>query len=154
MKTKSPDESKIETRYLVMPGHTNHYGTAFGGIIMSWIDIAAAMVAENHCGHEAVTVSIDKINFLSPINVGDHVILRARINYTGRTSMEIEVDVFSENPSTGKVTRTTSAFLTFVGLDKRKRPTPIPQLLLRTDEERSRFNEAKSRVDKRKNLAC
>jgi uncharacterized protein (TIGR00369 family) len=151
MKFKSPDSSKIETRYIVMPEHTNHYGTAFGGVIISWIDIAAAMVAEKHCGHEVVTVSIDKVVFLSPIYVGDHVVLKARVNYTGRTSMEIEVEVFKENPVNNVKTKTTTAFLTFVGLDKNKKPKKVPQLLLENDDDKRRFLEAKIRVERRKN---
>jgi acyl-CoA hydrolase len=150
MKEKSPDFSKIETRYLVMPEHTNHYGTVFGGVILSWIDIAAAMVAERHCAHEAVTVSIDKVVFLSPIYIGDHVLLQARINYTGNTSMEIEVNVFKESPSTGLRIKTTSSFLTFVGLNKQKKPAKIPQLLLENDEDKKIFVEAKIRAERRK----
>ncbi|HNJ03438.1 MAG TPA: hotdog domain-containing protein, partial [Leptospiraceae bacterium] len=74
-----------------MPDHANHYGTLFGGTLMGWIDMVAVMVAQRHCGREAVTASVDRLNFLSPISVGDHVLLRASVNYTGRTSMEIGV---------------------------------------------------------------
>lgn len=150
MKLKSPSLSRIETRYIVMPENTNHYGTVFGGVIVSWIDIAAAMVAEKHCEHEAVTVSIDKVVFLSPIYIGDHVLLKANINYVGNTSMEIEVQVFKEPITNAEKINTTSAFLTFVGLDKNKKPVRIPGLKLETDEEKKRFKEAEQRALARK----
>ncbi len=149
---KSPKDSHVETRYLVLPEHTNHYGTAFGGVIMSWIDIAAAMVAERHCRHEAVTVSIDGISFIAPINVGDHVVIKASINYVGSTSMEIGVTVIKENPRTGDETQATSAYLTFVGLDKNKKPVKIPKIKAETEDEIRRFKNAEERVKSRKEL--
>lgn len=152
IKTKTPDASYVETRYIIMPEHTNHYGTAFGGIIMSWIDIVAAMAAERHCGHEAVTVSIDKISFLSPINIGDHVILKGCVNYTGNTSMEIGVVVFKESPRTNERIKATSAYLTFVGLDKKKKPVNIPKLIPVTEDEKRRYKNAEIRVADRKEL--
>ncbi len=151
-RNKSPKDSLIETRYILMPGHANHYGTAFGGVIMSWIDIAAAMVAERHCGHESVTVSVDKIDFLTSINVGDHVILKACVNYVGNTSMEIGVSVLKENPKTGESVQATSAYLTFVGLDSNKKPKKIPGLTLETLDEKRRHENAKVRVNNRKEL--
>jgi len=149
---KSPKDSQVETRYLVLPEHTNHYGTAFGGIIMSWIDIAAAMVAERHCRHEAVTVSIDGISFISPINAGDHVVIKASINYVGNTSMEIGVTVIKENPRTGEEIKATSAYLTFVGLDKYKKPVKIPKIKPETEDEIRRFENAELRVKSRREL--
>jgi acyl-CoA hydrolase len=147
---KSPGESAIETRYLVMPDQVNHYGTAFGGVILSWIDMAAAMVAERHCEGEAVTVSIDKVSFLAPINIGDHVVLKAIVTYTGNTSLEIEVQVTKENPYSGEKVQATKAFLTFVALDSQKRPTKVPDLILETEAEKQRFQEAKLRVESRR----
>lgn len=149
-KTKTCKESMVTTRYIVMPQHTNHYGTTFGGVIMSWIDITAAMVAERHCGHEAVTVSIDSISFIEPMHIGDHVLLEASVNYTGRTSMEIGVKVTKENPYNCEKKRATRAYLTFVGLDKNKRPTMIPLVVPETDEEKRRFEAAEKRMKKRR----
>jgi len=146
---KTPKESAIETRYLVMPENTNHYKTVFGGVIMSWIDIAAAMVAEKHCRHEAVTVSIDSISFLAPAYIGDHIIIKASVNYVGNTSMEIGVVVFKENPLTGEILKTTSAYLTFVGLDKDKKPVKIPKILPQTDDEKRRYKDAELRMKSR-----
>ena len=152
MEGKTPTDSIVSTRYLIMPEHTNHYGTAFGGIIMSWIDIVAAMVAERHCGHEAVTVSIDKISFVAPIYVGEHVIIKASVNYVGTTSMEIGVLVMKENPRTRERIKATSAYLTFVGLDKEKKPVKIPPLIPQTEDEKRRFNNGEIRVKARRDL--
>ncbi|HNZ26162.1 MAG TPA: acyl-CoA thioesterase [Spirochaetota bacterium] len=152
MISKHPKDSSVETRNIVMPEHANHYGTVFGGVIMSWIDIAAAMAAERHCGHEAVTVSIDTISFRLPINIGDHVVLKASVNFVGTTSMEIGVQVTKENPITGESGVSTTAYLTFVGLGKDKKPVKIPDLIPETEDERRRFKNAEIRVAARKKL--
>ncbi len=149
---KSPKDSQIESRYLVLPNHTNHYGTAFGGVIVSWIDSVAVMVAQRHCGRVSVTVSIDKISFLAPINVGDHVILKASVNYVGKTSMEVGVQVSKENPYTGEVVRATTAYLTFVALDESKKPVPINPIKPETSDEKRRFNNAAIRVEVRREM--
>lgn len=152
MKTKTPRESQVETRYIVMPQHANHFGIAFGGTIMSWIDMVAAMVAQKHCEHEVVTVSIDKISFLAPIHIGDHVVLKASVNYVGQTSLEVGVLVTRENPYTNETVRATTAYLTFVGLDDVKRPTAIPRLIPETPDEIRRHENARLRVEARKEL--
>ena len=152
MKCKTPRESQVETRYIVMPQHANHFGIAFGGTIMSWIDMVAAMVAQKHCEHEVVTVSIDQISFLAPIRIGDHVVLKASANYVGHTSMEVGVLVIRENPHTSESSRATTAYLTFVGLDAQKRPTTIPRLQPETPDEIRRHENARLRVEARKEL--
>ncbi|HNL68092.1 MAG TPA: acyl-CoA thioesterase [Leptospiraceae bacterium] len=152
MSAKTPRSSSVETRHLVMPDHANHYGTLFGGTLMGWIDMVAVMVAQRHCGREAVTASVDRLNFLSPISVGDHVLLRASVNYTGRTSMEIGVQVSRENPYTGEVVRATTAYLTFVALDENKKPVPIPPVEPETEIEKRRFRNAILRVEANRNL--
>ncbi|PJZ78427.1 acyl-CoA thioesterase [Leptospira neocaledonica] len=150
--TKSPKQSAAETRHIVMPDHTNHYGTLFGGTLMSWIDLIAVMVAQRHCGREAVTASVDKLNFLEPISLGDHVILKASANYAGRSSLEIGVQVSKENPYTGVVTRATTAYLTFVALDENKRPCPIPKIKPESDVEIRRYENAILRQEANRNL--
>ncbi|EPG64916.1 thioesterase family protein [Leptospira wolffii serovar Khorat str. Khorat-H2] len=135
-----------------MPDHTNHYGTLFGGTLMSWIDLIAVMVAQRHCGREAVTASVDKLNFLEPISIGDHVILKASVNYVGRSSLEIGVQVSKENPYTGTVVRATTAYLTFVALDENKRPCPIPGLNPETELEKRRYENALLRQESNRNL--
>ena len=151
-KPKTPRESQVETRYIVMPQHANDYGIAFGGTIMAWIDTIAAMVAQKHCECEAVTVSIDRISFHAPIEIGEHVVLRASVNYVGRTSLEVGVQVIKENPYTRQSIRATTAYLTFVGIDKERKPVTIPQLLPETPDEIRRFQNAKLRVELRKEL--
>jgi len=149
---KNTKESAMETRYLIMPNHTNHQGTAFGGTIMSWIDMIAAMVAQKHCGREVVTVCVERITFESPVNIGDHLILKSSMNYVGNTSMEVGVSVIKENPFTGECVKTTSAYLTFVALDENKKPAKVPQLIIETEEEQRRFDNAKIRAESRKEL--
>jgi acyl-CoA hydrolase len=149
---KTPRESRAESRYLVMPQHTNDCGIAFGGTIMAWIDMIAAMVAQKHCASEVVTVSIDKLSFLEPIKVGDHVVLKASANYVGRTSMEVGVQVTKENPFTGESARATTAYLTFVGIDSQKQPKVIPRLQPETPDEIRRHENATLRVQSRKEL--
>jgi acyl-CoA hydrolase len=152
IQTKTPRESQMETRCLLMPQHANDLGIAFGGTIMSWIDMLAAMVAQKHCGRKVVTVSTDKISFLAPVHVGDHVVLRASVNYVGTTSMEVGVQVTRENPYTGESMRATTAYLTLVGVDEKERPTPVPHLRPETPDELRRYENARLRVQARKEL--
>ncbi|PJZ71350.1 acyl-CoA thioesterase [Leptospira perolatii] len=149
---KTPKESAVETRHIVMPDHVNHYGTLFGGVLMSWIDLIAVMVAQRHCGKEAVTASVDRLNFLQPIHIGDHVVLRASVNYVGRSSMEVGVQASKENPYTGTVVRATTAYLTFVALDENKKPCEIPKLKPETELEHRRFANALLRQEASREL--
>ena len=151
-KGKSPGESAVETRYLIMPHQANPQGTAFGGVIVAWIDMIAAMAAQRHCGKEVVTAAIDSLAFKEPIRIGDHVALRATVNYVSRSSMEVGVQVTREDPYTGQKVVATTAHLTFVALDKNKRPTPAPPILPETHEEKKRYENAKLRVQARKEL--
>lgn len=151
-KGKTPKESAVETRYLIMPHQANPHGTAFGGVIVAWIDMVAAMTAQRHCGGEVVTAGIDSLAFKEPIRIGDHVVLRAAINYVSRSSMEVGVQVRREDPYTGEQVVATTAHLTFVALDENKRPTPAPPIVPETDEEKRRYENAKLRVKARKKL--
>jgi acyl-CoA hydrolase len=151
---KRPRDSAVETRYIVMPQHANDYGIAFGGTIMAWIDMIAAMVAQRHCEREVVTVSIDTLSFLAPIEIGDHVLLKASVNFVSRTSLEVGVQVTRENPYSGLRERATTAFLTFVGMDANKKPAPVPGLIPETPDELRRFENARLRVEARKELLC
>ncbi len=149
---KAPGQSAVVSRYLVMPDQANPCGTAFGGAIVAWIDMVASMAAQKHCGKEVVTASIDSLNFREPIYVGDHVVLKAAVNYVGRTSMEVGVRVTREDPYSGKETVATTAHLTFVALDKDKKPTAVPQIVPQTPDEKRRYENAKIRVRARKEL--
>jgi acyl-CoA hydrolase len=151
-KSKTPGESAVEARYVLMPDQANPYGTAFGGAIVAWIDMVASMAAQRHCGKEVVTASIDSLSFKEPINIGDHVVLKASVNYVGRTSMEVGVQVSREDPYTGRTTVATTAHLTFVALDKDKKPTPVPALIAETEDEKRRYANAEMRVKNRKEL--
>jgi acyl-CoA hydrolase len=135
-----------------MPQDANDLGIAFGGAIMAWIDMVAAMAAQKHCGRKVVTVSIDRMSFLAPCNVGDHVLLRASVNYVGCTSMEVGVQVLKENPYTGERMRATTAYLTFVALDEQHKPVSIPPLSPETPDELRRHENARLRVASRKEL--
>lgn len=153
MKTpKTPSESSIEMREMVMPNHTNSHGTVFGGTVMSWIDIAAAMVAARHCGRPVVTAHISDIDFIAPIKMGYHVLIQASMNYVGKTSMIIGVKVTSENPQTGECRKTTTAYLTFVALNDLGQPIEVPPLNPETEDEIRRFENAKTRVELKKNI--
>lgn len=149
---KTPSETAIEMREMVMPNHTNNHGTVFGGTVMSWIDIAAAMVAARHCGRPVVTAHIDDIDFIAPIKMGYHVLIQASLNYVGKSSMIVGVKVTSENPYTGEVRTTTKAYLTFVALDDLGRPVSVPGLNPETEDEIRRFDNAKKRVQMKKDV--
>ncbi|MCU0915761.1 MAG: acyl-CoA thioesterase [Planctomycetes bacterium] len=147
---KTPSESAVETRYLVMPTQANPQGTAFGGAIVSWIDMVAAMAGQRHCGCEVVTAGIDTLIFRHPIRIGDHVVLRAAVNYVSRSSLEVGVQVIREDPYTGGQLVATTAHLTLVALDRNKKPVAVPPLLPQTEEEKSRYEHARLRVQARK----
>ncbi|XGC82489.1 acyl-CoA thioesterase [Bdellovibrio bacteriovorus] len=134
---------------LVLPSHTNSLGTIFGGTIMSWIDIAAAISAQRHSNREVVTASIDRLDFIAPVYTGWVVNLKASVNYTSRTSMEVGVRVDAENPKTGEVFHTASAYCTFVALGSNGKPSEIPELTLQTEDDKRRYEEAKKRREVR-----
>ena len=149
---KTPSESAVEARYLVMPQQANPQGTAFGGAIAAWIDMVAAMTAQRHCGCQVVTAGIDSLVFKEPIRIGDQVVLKAAVNYVSRSSLEVGVQVTRENPFTGERCIATTAHLTLVALDANGRPTAAPALLPQTPEEQRRYENAQTRVRARKEL--
>lgn len=149
---KTSKESAVEMREMVMPHQANPQNTIFGGVVMSWIDMAAAMVATRHSQRPVVTAHIDSIDFKAPVKVGYHLHILASLNFVGKTSMEIGVKVLSENPVNGTSSVATTAYLTFVALDEFGRPTPVPGLKLLTDDDRRRFENGKKRVEFRKKL--
>lgn len=146
-KQKTVKDSQVEMRMLVMPNDANPHNTIFGGVVMSWIDMAAAMVAQRHTGRPVVTVHIDDISFKAPIRVGDQCCIKAAINYVGNTSMLIGVKVVAENPQTGDVRHTTTAYLTFVALDDVGKPVAVPEIVAKTDDEKRRYAEGKIRAE-------
>lgn len=141
--------SRIETTHIVMPSDANGFGTAFGGTVMAWIDLAASMAAMRHARIPVVTASVDQLNFLAPIRVGDMAILVARVNATFGRSLEVEVEVVSEGPASGIRRRCCDAFLTFVAVDPDGRPTRVPPLRCETAEEKLRAEQAIARREAR-----
>ena len=148
-KGKPVSASKVEMTELVLPGQTNTLGNIFGGRVMQLIDIAAGVTATRHARKTVVTVFIDQIHFKNPIKMGQIVILHSRIEYAGNTSMEIGVDVFSENPLTGKQIHATKAHLTFVALNQKGEPSPVPHLILETELDKELYEKAKIRRQQR-----
>lgn len=126
--SRTPAESVTEMTELVLPGHANVLGSVFGGQVMAWVDICAAVTAQRHCGRIAVTAAVDDLQFLAPIRVGDIVRLTSRINEAFGSSMEIEVSVEVEDPATRLRTLCVEAFLTFVCLDEAGEPLRVPAL--------------------------
>lgn len=144
---KTVADSAVEMRFLVMPNDTNPQNSIFGGVVMSWIDMAAAMVAERHSNRPVVTVHVGDISFKAPIRIGDHVLIKSSINYTGNTSMLVGVKVIAENPFTGITRHTTTAYLTFVALDDIGRPIHVRGIIPETDEEKRRHVAGKKRIE-------
>lgn len=144
---KTVSASAVEMRNLVMPNHTNPQNSIFGGVVMSWIDLAAAMVAERHSNRPVVTVHVDEISFKAPIKIGDHVLIKASLNYVGKSSMLVGVKVLAENPFTGITRHTTTAYLAFVALDDIGRPIQVRSLIPESEEEIRRFAEGKLRIE-------
>jgi acyl-CoA hydrolase len=150
--SKTPSDSAVEMREMVMPHHTNPQNTVFGGTVMSWMDIAAAMVAARHANRPVVTVHISDIDFIAPVKMGHHVHIQASLNYVGKSSMIVGVKVTSENPMTGERRKTTKAYLTFVALDDLGKPTAVPELKVETPDEVRRFENAQQRAQAKKKL--
>ncbi len=142
---RRPSDSSVETTHLLLPPDTNSHGTAFGGRIMQWMDIAAGIAGQRHCGDSCVTASVDQINFNHPIRVGDIVVLRASVNFTGRTSMEIGVRVEREDPKTRQLRHCLTGYFTFVGIDDDGNPMEVPEIHPETEEEKRRYERAKQR---------
>ena len=139
------DHTRVEMTQVVMPQATNPLGNAFGGQIMAWVDICAAVAAGRLCRTPVVTASIDAVHFLSPVRLGHVVILRAQVNATFQTSMECGVSVFAEDPLTGEVHKAAKAYATFVSLDADGKPQPVPELILESGEDQRRAADAAKR---------
>jgi len=148
-----PSHSATIMTEMVLPSDTNALGTIFGGKVMSWIDIAGAISAGRHSRRVVVTASIDALHFLAPIKLGHVVHIKAMVNYASRTSMEVGVRVDSENPLTGEMTHTSTAYATFVALDEHGKPTAVPPVKASTPVEKRRFQHAERRREMRMQLA-
>ncbi len=145
MEGKKVSESRVIIAQAMNPENANPSGNVHGGDIMKLIDTAGGVAAARHARAHVVTASIDRLDFHHPVYIGDVITLKASVNYVGRTSMEVGVRVEAENVITGQVRHTGSAYLTFVALDAQKKPIQLPPLIVETDEERHRNQEAAER---------
>lgn len=141
--------SRAEQVHIIMPGDCNQSFRLFGGKLMEWVDIVAAVVARRHSGCDVTTASIDRLDFLAPAKLNDIVVLQGRLVYVGRTSMLVCVDTYVEDSECHVVTHAlvNRAFLTMVALGADHKPQPVPRLLLTTDQEREDFALGKARRD-------
>lgn len=147
-------DSATQMAHIVLPHHANVHGTVLGGTVMHWIDMAAAVAANRHCRRPVVTAAFDEMSFLAPIQVGQLALLEAHITLVDHSSMEICVNVESEDLLSGERRHTSTAYVTFVALDPvTRRPTPVSPLVLETDAEREENARAlerrRQRLDRR-----
>ena len=142
---KRPAESRTEMVQVVLPNDANPLGFILGGTVMHLIDIAGAIACHRHTRSLLVTAAVDGLQFLHPIKVGDLIILRAQVTAAWSTSLEVEVEVFSEETLTGIRRLTSRAYLTFVAIDRDGRRVQIPGLILETEDEKRRASEAQIR---------
>src|SRR5689334_11810057 len=151
MRTAPPEarrasESATEMTQLVLPQHGNVHGSVLGGTVMHWVDLAAALVANRHSRRPVVTAAFDEMAFLAPIQVGQVALLHARLTLVDRSSMEIRVDVQSEDMLSGERRKTGTAFVTFVALDPvTHRPSAVPPLVLESEDDRAEHARALER---------
>lgn len=138
-------ESISEYSEIALPNDANPLGHLLGGRVMHLVDMAGALAASRHSRRPVVTVAVDHMTFLSPVHIGQLLILRSSVNRAFRTSMEVGVKVTVEDLRTGEVRHTSSAYLTFVALDDEGRPTPVPPVVPETPEQKRRFEEAGER---------
>lgn len=150
MDPKPASGSESRLTWIVAPQDLNIHGTLFGGQLLALMDRVAAIAAMRHSRQNCVTVSIDKVDFVAPVRHGYLLDLSARIHFTARTSMEIYVDAWAEEPLSGERTHVCEAFFSFVAVDKQLRPIGIPQVALETERDHQLNLEARKRYDERK----
>jgi acyl-CoA hydrolase len=146
---KPVSASRVEIAQIMMPNDANFLGKVFGGSILAMIDLCAYAASAKHAEGVCVTASFDRVDFLEPINVGDVVAMHGHVSYVGRTSLEVTIDIFAENPMRGDRRKTNTARVTMVAIDEEGRPRRVPPLLPETREERLAFLEGKLRRELR-----
>lgn len=146
---KTVSSTVVTMSELVVPDMANFLGNVFGGAILSLIDKVAYVTASRFAGTVCVTASFDRVDFLSPIEVGELVTLIGRVDYVGKTSIQTRIEVFAENIQKGTRRKTNSSIVTMVAIDENGHPTPAPKLLCETVEEKIRFLEGKLRRELR-----
>jgi acyl-CoA hydrolase len=142
---KTVRESQHETSELMMPQHANNMGYVFGGVILSMMDKTAAIAAFRHSRASVTTASIARVDFREPIHLGDLVVMKASVNFVGRSSMEVGVRVEAEDLMTGVRRHTNSCYLTFVAIDRNGRPIEVAGLTPETEDEQRRYAAAETR---------
>jgi len=142
---KHVKDSYVIMHELILPNDTNNLDTVFGGKVMQYMDLCAAMSAYKFARTAVVTASVDRLDFLAPARVGDMLILKSSVNYSHNTSMEIGVHIDAENVKTGKRRHTASAYLTFVSLDSDGKPQKVDDIIPESSDEKRRYNEGKER---------
>ena len=150
MKKKTVTNTHVIMHELILPNDTNLLGNVLGGSVMHLMDMCAAMSAYKHARTAVVTASVDRLDFLAPAKMGEIMILKSSVNYTGKSSMEVGVRIESENPKTGDIYHTSSAYLTFVSLNENGKPKQVDNINPENDNEIRRFNEGKVRHEERK----
>ncbi|MGH9445524.1 MAG: acyl-CoA thioesterase [Terriglobia bacterium] len=154
LKGRTVDESNVEMVEVMLPNDANPLGNILGGKVMHLMDMAGAIAAHRHARSHVVTASVDTLDFLLPVRVGQIIVLRALVTRAFRTSMEVEVNVYVEDYIQGDRRQTSSAFFTYVAVDPSGRPIEVPPLLPRTAQERQRYREALERRRRRLALAA
>ncbi|MBS1636606.1 MAG: acyl-CoA thioesterase [Bacteroidetes bacterium] len=142
MKAKTAKESLTINTEVVMPNDTNHLGNLFGGKLLQWMDITAAIAAQRHCKRVVVTATVNNVSFENPIKQNSVVTLEAKVSRAFTSSMEVFIDVFVENPVTGEQIKCNEAIFTFVAVDQNGAPLPVPPLTPETELEKKRFDGA------------
>ncbi|NHN58858.1 MULTISPECIES: acyl-CoA thioesterase [Halorussus] len=145
-------DSYTEMTEILLPNDTNNLGRALGGTVLHWMDICGAIAAMRFSNHQCVTASMDHVDFISPIDLGEVAVVEAFVFDTGRTSVDVKVDVRAEDPREGEERETTTSFFTFVALDDDGEPTAVPDLECPTDNQRALRDRA--REQRREQLAA
>ena len=149
---RSVRESRSGYAYVALPNDANPVGNVLGGRVMHLIDMCAGVAAVRHARRSIVTAAIDQVRFLRPAKIGHLLVLKSSVNRVFRTSMEVGVKVWVENPNTGEVLHTSSAYLTFVAIDDSGKPVVVPPVIAESDEEQRRYREAGRRREARLNI--
>lgn len=149
MQARTVGETALTLTLFTQPEHSNSLGTVHGGVVLKLCDECAGIIAARHARRPCVTVTVDSVTFYKPVQLGTLLLAHGRITYVGTSSIEVELRVEAENLLTGEIIHTNSAYFVYVALDDQLRPTPVPKLLLQTDEERRRFEEGRARQARR-----
>ncbi len=147
-RAKRVEDSVTEQVHILMPADINGANRLFGGVLMQWIDIVAAVVARRHSNSDVTTATVDSLEFCAPARMNDTVTLWGKITHVGRTSMEVRVDTFVEEMD-GNRKLVNRAYMVMVAIDKNDRPRPVPELVLETEEERAEWAAAIKRRERR-----